>query len=409
MNFINMRKTYKYRIYPTISQISQLENTFSMCRHLYNWNLQERIEVYKQTGKSISYYDQQNALPALKKERPWFKSVYSMVLQDTLRRLDYAYKAFFRRVKNGNNPGFPKFKKRGQWNSITYSDFKSFPFENKIKVPKLGLIKIVYHRLIPKQAKIKTLIVSKEAGKWFACFSIELNQKIEPKQDLTSIVGIDLGLIDFLYPSTGEPVSAPRYLRKSETRLQKIQGKLSNAKKGSGRYYRILKALKKVHYKVKCQRTDFLHKTVNELLSYADLVVHEDLDIRAMVRRPKPIKDENSNGYLPNGAAVKTRLNKSINDVGWGKFLSILNYKVNEQGKGVVAVNPYMTSQKCSQCGEIVKKSLSTRTHLCPHCGYSANRDLNAANNILRFGLESLGFGLKRPHYSARLVKGVVT
>ncbi len=395
-----MRKTYKYRIYPKTSQISQLESTFSMCRHLYNWNLAERKEVYEETKKSVSYYDQQNALPDLKNERAWFKSIHSQVLQDVLKRLDNAYKAFFRRIKSGETPGFPRFKKRGQWDSITYPQYKAFPVDNQIKVPKLGLIKIVYHRQIPDLAKIKTLSLIKEAGKWFACFSFELDTQAELKQDLSNAVGIDLGLIDFFYPSNGEPVSAPKYLRKSEEKLQKLQRKLSNAKKRTDRYYRILKALKKVHYRVKCQRNDFLHKTVNDLLFTTDLVIHEDLNILTMIRRPKPVQDEKSKEYLPNGATVKSRLNKSIADVGWGKFLSILNYKANEQGKGVVAVDPYMTSQKCSQCGEIVRKSLSTRTHFCPHCGYFANRDKNAALNILRLGLESLGFDLRSPHYS---------
>ena len=221
-----MRKSYKYRIYPTTSQISQLENTFSMCRHLYNWNLAERKQIYKETGKSVSYYDQQNALPDLKEERPWFKSIHSQVLQDVLKRLDNSYKSFFRRVKSGEKPGFPKFKKRGQWNSITYPQYRMFPLENRIKVPKLGSIKIVYHRLMLESAKIKTLSITKEAGKWFACFSLELDTQCELKHDLNNAVGIDLGLIDFFYPSTGGPVSVPKYLRKSEKHLQKMQRKL---------------------------------------------------------------------------------------------------------------------------------------------------------------------------------------
>lgn len=360
-----------------------------MCRHLYNWNLAERINAYK-NGNRISYYDQQNALPGLKLDKPWFKGVYSMVLQDVLRRLDFAYKSFFRRIKEGGEPGFPKFKKKGQWNSITYSNFKKAPIDNKIKVSKIGLIKIVKHRSIPENAKVKTLTISKEAGKWFACFSFEFESQIESKQDLTNAVGIDLGLIDFFYPSEGDPVSAPKYLRKSEKRLKKMQVKLSNVKKQTPRYLKILKSLQKIHYKIKCQRNDFLHKTANDLLESSDLIIYEKLNIKNMIKRPEKVKDETGE-YLPNGAKYKSMLNKSISDVGWGKFIEILNYKANEKGKGVHAVNPYMTSQKCSQCGEIVKKSLSTRTHICKSCGFTANRDLNAAYNIKRLGLESLG------------------
>jgi len=121
------RKSFKYRIYPTKSQISKLENQFSMCRHLYNWNLAERIEAYQKDGTTISYNQQQNNLPALKDERPWFKAVHSQVLQDVLRRLDNGYQAFFRRIKNGETPGFPKFKKRGQWDSVTFPQYQKCP------------------------------------------------------------------------------------------------------------------------------------------------------------------------------------------------------------------------------------------------------------------------------------------
>lgn len=392
-----MKRAYRYRIYPKPAQITKLENTFSMCRHLYNWSLKERIESYQKEEISITYNSQQNNLPELKKERPWFKSVYSQVLQDTLRRLDRAYQNFFRRIKEGREKaGFPKFKKRGQWNSITYPQYSGRPEGGTIKVPKIGDIDIVYHREIPKNASIKTLNISKDGGKWFACFSFEFETQLEPKQELAKSVGIDLGLIDFYYPTEGEPVKVPRYMRKLEKKLQKLQRRLSKCERRSPRYMKILKALKKVHYRVRCQRQDFLHKKANELLSRYDLIVHEKLNIRGMIRRPKPKQDE-SGQYLPNGAAAKGGLNKSIADVGWYKFLSILEYKAQEMGKMVRSVRPHFTSQICSNCGAIVEKSLSTRTHICTECGYIENRDKNAAINILRLGMESLGLPLEAP------------
>lgn len=199
---IKSKKAYKYRIYPAKSQITNMENQFSMLRYLYNWNLAERIEQYK-TGEKVTYNIQQNSLPHLKKERPWYKSIYSQVLQDCLKRLDKAYQNFFRRAKKGGEkPGFPKFKKRGQWNSLTYPQYSKRP-DSKVSIPKVGDIKIIYHREIPKDATIKTLTITKEGCKWFACFSVELMLDIELKQDLTSSIGIDLGLIDFLYASDG--------------------------------------------------------------------------------------------------------------------------------------------------------------------------------------------------------------
>ncbi|MCP4748653.1 MAG: helix-turn-helix domain-containing protein, partial [Desulfobacteraceae bacterium] len=153
---IDIRKSFKYRIYPTKSQITALENQFSMCRYLYNWNLQERIETYEKERLSVTYNQQQNKLPELKKQRPWFKSVYSQVLQDVLKRLDKGFQSFFQRTKQGGIPGFPKFKKKGQWNSITYPQYKKHPADI-ISVPKVGDIKMRYHRPIGESAKVKTL------------------------------------------------------------------------------------------------------------------------------------------------------------------------------------------------------------------------------------------------------------
>jgi putative transposase len=244
---LEFTKTYKYRIYPTKYQITALENTFSMCRHLYNWSLDERIKAYQTEHKSITYTEQQNKLPILKEQRPWFKSVYSQVLQDVLRRLDKAFQSFFRRVKQNDTPGFPKFKKRGEWDSITYPQHTEIP-SNQITVPKIGNIKLVYHREIPQDAKVKTLSILKEGGKWFACFSVEVILDIEPKQDLSPLA-IDMGLIDFLYASDGSHIQAPKYYRKLQSKLARLQRRFANTEKHTAKWYKILKAIQKVYYK----------------------------------------------------------------------------------------------------------------------------------------------------------------
>ena len=375
-----MIKTYKYRIYPTNSQETTLENIFSMCRHLYNWSLNERIEAYQDEQKSVSYYDQSAGLPLLKDERPWFSSVYAQTLQDVLKRVDKAFKNFFRRAKDKSikAKGFPKFKKKGQWNSITYPQWNKHPSGDSVKVPKVGEMKIILHRMIPGDAKIKTMTVSKESDKWFACFSFEIESHVEPKQDLSDCVGIDLGLIDFYHTSDGQSVKVPQFLRKKLKDLKKIQRKFSKVAKGSTVWLKILKVLRKIHFRVKCRRMDFLHKIANNLLKH-DLIVHENLNIQSMMKT----------GWKG--------LNLSIGDVGWYTFIQILTYKASSLGKRVVGVDPRMTSQTCSSCGEIVKKSLSERTHQCGSCGFVANRDHNAALNILRLGLESLGISLEAP------------
>lgn len=448
-----MIRSYKYRIYPTKSQTGKLENTFSMCRHLYNWSLAERITsyqirkyssfvednikleamaacfgqllypeelepvavnilttiegifgitfsaVWEKFPRKVSYYYQQNKLPSLKEEKPWYKFPYSQVLQNTLKRLEEAYNDFYKRVKKGKKKaGFPKFKKKGQWCSITYANYSAYktPIKNgNVTVPKIGEIKIIYHRLIPITAKIKTLTVEKDGGKWFACFSVELpSEKPELKQDLSKAIGIDLGLIDFYYGSDGSHVPVPKFFRKNEKKLKKLQRRLQKVKdncKGKERpkkYYKILKAIQKVHFRIRCQREDFIHKEANRLLRDFDIIIHEDLSIGNMCRRPKPKQDENGK-YLPNGASWKAGLNKSINDAGWYKFTQALKYKALSMGKTVIAINPKKTSQICSGCGNVVEKSLSERTHICPYCDLILPRDYNSALYIKGLGLES--------------------
>lgn len=385
-----MRKAFKYRIYPSSSQITNLENQFSMCRHLYNWSLKERVDTYENENKVLSYYDQANQLPSLKQEKPWFKGVNAQALQDVLKRLDKAFKSFFRRVKVGDTPGFPKFKKKGQWTSLTLPQDIKTPSNGVVYVPKVGDVKIEYHREIPSTAKIKTLTISKEGNKWFACFSVEDNLLDVELKPVQTVVGIDLGLIDFYYGSDGSQATAPRFFRKKESQLKKLQRRLAKLEKRTPKYFSLLSALQKMHFKIRCQRQDFFHKTANELLQRSDAVVVENLSIKNMVKRPKPKPDGNGS-FLPNGACAKSGLNKSICDVGWHGFVLILKAKAQALGKRVIEVNPRYTSQACSQCGVIVHKSLSTRTHYCHSCGFASHRDHNAALNILGLGLQSLG------------------
>jgi putative transposase len=287
-----MLKSYKYRIYPTKSQITKIENTFSICRALYNNALEHRLTEFKRTGRAINYYEQANSLPEIKSMFPWYKSVYSTVLQDVLKRLEKSYQSFFRRMKDSkiksSEKGYPKFKKKGQWNSITYANGKDIKYpeavaeyfepepigkyselkakscrsmaiegcrNNVVSVPKIGDIKIVLHRNIPANGMIKTMSIIKEANKWFVTFSVELNNSYpepEPKaknlgeyyelnvNELKSI-GIDVGLIDFYYDSNGVNKKAPRLLRLSEKNLKRLQRKLSTCIKRSKEYYKVLK------------------------------------------------------------------------------------------------------------------------------------------------------------------------
>ena len=314
-----IRRAFKYRFYPSKSQKSNIDNQLSMCRHLYNWSLKERVDTYETDQKRVTYKEQQNALPKLKEDRPWFKGVYSQVLQNVLKRLDLGMQSFFRRVKAGETPGFPKFRKKGDWDSLTYPQMTTLPdSKGFLKVPKIGDIKLKYHRLIPQKATVKTVTIKKEGHKFFCIFSCEIPFTVEPKMPKT-FIGLDLGLIDFFVDSQGSSVCVPRFFRKSEKRLKRLQRRLSpllekrrKSKKESQerqswdkKFFKLLKALQKVHNKIKNQRHDFLHKTANRILSRNfDAIVLEDLNIRGMKRRPKPKRGgqgEKTLGFLPNG------------------------------------------------------------------------------------------------------------
>jgi len=390
-----MLKTYKYRLYPTKSQITKLENTFSICRALYNYALEHRISSYNR-GKSVNYYEQSASLPEIKKDFPWYKSVNAVVLQNVLKRLDTAYQNFFRRMKNdkvkSTEKGFPKFKKRGQWNSILYSDKNKIKYPtDKLIVPSIGDVKIILHR--PINGVIKNMSIIKEANNWYVSFSVELsnNATTELNVDTSKVVGIDVGLIDYYYDSNGNSLKAPRLLRLAEKNIKRLQRKLKKCVKRSKEFYNVLKALKTSHVKVKYKRLDFLYKTAYGLFSSNDLVVREDLKLTNLIKKPKPKLSEDGKTYLPNNASSKAGMNKSFSDASFGRFFSILDEVAIKLGKMVIKVNPSYTSQDCSDCGNRIKKSLSTRTHVCNECGLVLNRDHNASLNILRLGLQSLG------------------
>lgn len=387
-----IKRTYRYRLYLTSAQITYFENVFSMCRHLYNWSLEERIQAYETEKRTVTYLEQQNSLPALKKVRPWFKSVYSLVLQDVLRRLDLAYQKFF-----NQRYGFPKYKKKGQWNSITYADHYKKPEDGYLTIGKIGQLKIVYHREIPLDAEIKTLTIIKEGDKWFACFSVELPALTEPKRKANTVIGIDLGVRHFFSASDGTQVEAGKFLINRFKDLKRLSRKLAKIEKRTSGYRKVLKALQKAHYRLRCRKNAFLYEKVHELLDKADLVIYENLDIQELVRRPSPKQDKETGAFLPNGASSKKGLHLAIHDASWGRFLRILCEVAEKLGKHVFGVDPRYTSQKCSGCGHMVKKSLSERTHRCSECGLVVDRDYNASINILRLGLESLGVSLEAP------------
>ena len=390
-----MRKTFQYRLYPTPETERKLFWTLTRCRELYNAALSERKDAYRYAGKSISYYDQQNDLPAIKAEiRQEYQDIAAHVLQDVLRRLDKAFNNFFRRCKHGETPGFPRFQGRNRYNSFTYPDGAGWKLtvaqqgkrlKGTLSLTKIGKAKVTLHR--PLEGKIKTVTIKREVDQWYVTFSCEVE---EPAKLATSYedVGIDLGVTHLATLSNGEMIEHPRYSRKAQKMLEKRQQSLSRKKRGSHRREKARKLVAKAHRTIARQRKDFQHKAARNLIERYQVIVFEDIKTGNLTKKPKPKQDENGT-YLSNGASAKGGLNKSILDAGWGSFVQLCSCKAAWAGRTLVKVDPHYTSQVCSGCGQVRKKDLSERWHRC-ECGCELDRDVNAAINILERGRRQL-------------------
>jgi putative transposase len=376
------RKAFKYRLYPTRQQEHALLWTLTRCRELYNAALQERRDAWRMRQVSLHYYDQAMQLPTIKQDRPEYADIHSQVLQDVLRRVDKAFQGYFRRLKAGQKPGYPRFQGRNHYDSFTYPQSGFALAGNLLTLSKIGDLKVRLHR--PMLGTVKNCTIKREGEQWYVTFACEVEAEPLPAND--EAVGLDLGLLHFATLSTGETIENPRHYRRGQKKLALAQQKLSRCKRGSHRRERARKVVARAHRTIRNQRRDFLHKAARSLVNRYGVIVMEDLKIVNMSKAPEPKPDPNQDGaYLPNGASAKAGLNQSILDAGWGQFQALCVAKAASAGRTVLLVDPRMTSQRCSQCGAIVKKELSERWHSCS-CGCELDRDHNAAINILLAG-----------------------
>ena len=356
-----MLKTYKYRLYPTRKQTEKLNWTLDTCRILYNSALVDRKNSYEQTGESLSYSKQAGILKHDKLIIPYLKDIHSQVLQDVLIRVDKAYKAFYRKLKEKKGKaGYPRFKAEGRYDSITYPQMPGFELtENGLRLSKIGTVKLKKHRNYI--GTLKTCIVKKQANKWYACLNVEYSIAVPKKTVIHTdkIIGFDMGINTFAVCSDKSEIITEKYYRNSEKKLIKTQRELSRKKKGSKNRIKARIKVAKQHEHIANQRKDALHKESRKIINLdLDCIAVEGLKIRNMVK----------NKYL----------SKSIHDAGWGQFLSYLEYKAEEAGILFIRVNPRNTSQECI-CGHSVPKMLSDRIHSCPQCGLIAPRDYVSA------------------------------
>jgi putative transposase len=355
-----MRRTFKYRCYPTTAQSAALHAQVDEACRLYNAGLDERRSAWRMNGISLSYGQQSAQLREIRSEGNVGVANFS-ACQDVLRRLDKAFAAFFRRLKAGEKPGYPRFRSKHRYDTLTWPSWGDgcALHGKRLYLQGVGDMKVKWHR--PLQGTVKTVSAKREAGHWYVCFSVEMPEP-EPLPSSDLVVGIDVGLTTFATLSDGKEVANPRHFRNAERRLRVAQRKLARRHRRSRRRLKARQEVARVHQHVANQRRNFLHQTARALVQQYGLIAVEALNIKGL---------------------AGSMLAKSVHDAGWGQFVSILRAKAEEAGRVFVEVNPSGTTQRCSGCGQYVPKTLAQRIHACPTCGLVLGRDENAAWNIL--------------------------
>ncbi|MFD3870997.1 RNA-guided endonuclease InsQ/TnpB family protein [Streptomyces sp. NPDC058623] len=396
-----MIRAYKFLMRPTVGQAIALDEMLRDHRSLYNGALQERRDAYRHGSRTSVKYGMQSAqlkeIRAFDPERQGRWSFSSQ--QTTLRRLDKAFTAFFRRIKSGETPGYPRFRGVNRFDTVDFPkdgdgcrwDATPHDPRTRVRFQGVGHVRVNQHR--PVVGKVKTVSVKREGRKWFVVLTTE-QPRPEPLPATGSVVGIDLGIASFLTTSSGEHLDNPRHGRRAAERLEAAQRALARfprvrRDKRTANHRRAVEKVAELHGKVRRQRLDHAHKTALGLVREHDVIAHEDLKISNMRKAPKAKPDSEKPGTcLPNGAAAKAGLNRSIADAGWGVFLTILRAKAESAGREVIAVDPRNTSRQCPECGHTAKENRPTQEEFhCVGCGHRAHADTVGALNVLRAGL----------------------
>lgn len=372
-----MFKNCKYRIYPNKSQIKIIKQNIDTSRFVYNYYLNKRITAYKNDDQKLSTYDCMNDLSKLKKldQYSWLRLADSQALLQSLMSLDIAYTQFFNRIKKKNKNvkfGFPKFKrkKKCKWSYKTTNTGNIKIADNFISLRKLGKVKIKIDRSLSNDCKIKSAVITRtRLDKYFVSVLVECDND-KPFECTGKNVGIDLGLKHFIITSEGLKISNPKYFVKSQNKLAKLQRELSRKTRGSSNYNKAQYKIAKLSEHVANQRNDFLQKLSTSIVKQYDTICTENLNVEGLLKNHK--------------------LAKSISDVSWSMFISMLNYKCDWYNKQLVKVDRFFPSTKtCNVCGYVNQDlTLKDRNWICPNCNTNLDRDINAAINILNEGLK---------------------
>ena len=353
--------SFKYRLLPSRKQHMALEQMLEDQRILYNAALEERISYYRHIGKSRTYMDQCKALTELRQDGE-FSSVPANIQRWTLKRLDAAYQAFFRRVKSkGQKAGFPRFRGKGWWHSFGFNEFSGITIKrNRLYFKRMPAgLRVYLHRTLP-EGKPLSCTFTRDTKGWAVCVQYRL--PVTHVVDTGNQVGVDVGLSHLATLSTAEAIPNPRVAKRAEREMRRRQRALARCKRGSKRRRKIRDAVTRCHARIKNTRRTYLHQVSCRIVRENDLIAVEKLNVKGL-----------AGGMLA----------KSVHDAGWSILKEMLTYKAAKAGRQLIEVDPRNTTQGCSGCGVIVPKKLSERWHSCPHCGLKLNRDHNAALNVL--------------------------
>jgi putative transposase len=381
-----MNRVFRYRMRPTArQQVALGEMLRDHCR-LYNAALQERRDAYRMRHHAVRYGDQSAQLKAIRgfdlDQCRW--SFTSQ--QQTLRRLDKAFQAFFRRIKVGQTPGYPRFRPVARFDTVTFIEGDGAKWlDQHVRLHGVGHVKVKLHR--PVRGTVKQVSVTRQGRHWYVnVICVDVPKQVRPLTG--AVVGLDRGVTHLLADSDGGFDTNPRHVRKAATRLSEAQQGLSRCKRGSNRRRKAVARVAAQHRKSRDARSDYLHKLSRRLVDTYDVIALEDLRVTNMVRRPKPKPVPDLPGtWLPNGSAAKAGLNKSILDAGWTQLAQMICYKAESAGTNVIFVPAANTSRTCHACGHVSADNRLKEAFVCLGCGHSAHADSNAARNILRLGL----------------------
>jgi putative transposase len=378
-----MFRAVSFLLQPTAGQVHSLGRLFEAQREVYNAALEERRGTWAWEGRQVTRFEQFGQLADVRRCRPDLAEFGVCPARGSLTRLDRAFAGFFRRVRAGQTPEFPRFKGEGRFDSVEYPDGSCWAVHEPAgRVYLMGVGHVRYRRHRPLPGSPKTLTVQREGRRFRVTVFCEV-ERPAPQPRTGRQVGVDVGVACLFATSEGDLVDNPRWWARSAQRLARAQQDLARTQPRSNRRRRARERVAAVHRKVARQRRDLHHQLSRQLVDHFDLICVEDLRIGPMTRAPRGT--ENAPGV---GVAAKRGLNRSILDAGWAQLLRFVAYKAEEAGRELIAVAPQHTSQTCAHCGHVERANrVNQATFRCRRCGHHAHADINAARNMLRAGL----------------------